>query len=200
MALGAGAAAAHPHVFIDAEARFVIDAERRLTSVRMTHVYDALVSLFVLQELGIDPFAALDDASARRLAEEQRIVLDASGGYAALTVDGRDVALRPARGVAARLDEDGRLRVDFTLEPDAPPSLARSDALLAVYDPVYFISFALENAEVDAADCVAATLEWRPSGSLLALRDALSAIPVDETPDDPEVGRLFAAEARVSCR
>lgn len=200
-ALAPSGAAAHPHIFVDASARFLLDAAGRLEAVRITHLYDPLVSLFVLQDLGFDPFAPLDAAEADRLAAEQRILLDASDSFAALSIGLEDVETGPAEDVVAAV-EDGRMRVDFTLPLAQPAPLDGPDARLALYDPVYFIAFDLtDDLTVAGGDgCAAAPLDRTLSASLLALQAELAAIPADETPEDVTVGRLFAAEARLSCR
>jgi hypothetical protein len=66
---------------------------------------------------------------------------------------------------------------------------------------VYFIAFDMTGpVEVAGpAGCSAEALEWAPSDGLLALQSTLLDLALDETPDDPTVGRLFAAEARVQC-
>jgi ABC-type uncharacterized transport system substrate-binding protein len=200
-ALAPAFSTAHPHVFVDAAARFLLDAEGRLEAVRVTHLYDPLVSIFVLQDLGYDPFAPLTGPEADRLAAEQRALLEASSGFAALSVGAREADLGPVGAVDAAL-EDGRMRVDFTLPLTTPEPMAGREAVLAVYDPVYFIAFELtgEVSVEGGGDCVAEALEWEPSPSLLTLQDALSGLPPDETPEDPTVGRLFASEARLTCR
>jgi ABC-type uncharacterized transport system, periplasmic component len=200
-ALAPTGAAAHPHVFVDAAARFLLDDAGRLTGVRLTHLYDPLVSLFVLQDLGFDPFAPLSAPEAERLAAEQRLLLDASDGFAAISVGVDDLETAPAEAVVAAV-EDGRMRVDFTLPLTQPVGLDGLDARLAIYDPVYFIAFDLTGAVTveGGADCAADPMDQALSAVLLALQADLSDIPADATPDDPTVGRLFAAEARLSCR
>jgi len=192
---------AHPHVFVAAAAVFVIDPDGRLAGVRIGHVYDPLVTLFILQDSGVDPFAPLTVADARTLAEVQRVLLVDAGGFAALTVDSVEATFGPVADVDASMDGE-RLRVDFTLPLAAPVPIDGEAARLAIYDPVHFIAFDLgDRVDVDGADaCTAETLDWRPSESVLALQAKLLDLPADETPEDPTVGRLFAAEARLTCR
>lgn len=200
-ALAPAGAAAHPHVFVDAAARFLLDDAGRLTGVRLTHLYDPLVSLFVLQDLGFDPFAPLSAPEAERLAAEQRLLLDESDGFAAIAVGVNDLETAPAEDVVAAV-EDGRMRVDFTLPLTQAVTLDGLDARLAIYDPIYFIAFHLAGPITieGGAGCVAEPMDQALSAALLALQADLSEIPADATPEDPTVGRLFAAEARLSCR
>jgi ABC-type uncharacterized transport system substrate-binding protein len=194
-------AAAHPHIFVDASARFLMADADRLEAVRITHLYDPLVSLFVLQDLGFDPFAALAPEAAARLAAEQLALLRASNGFATLSIGALAAETAPVADVAASV-EDGRMRVDFTLKLAEPVALDGLDARLAIYDPVYFIAFDLtDEVSVDGGEgCAAEALDWAPSPAMLALQSALAGIPADATPEDPTVGRLFAEEALLSCR
>jgi ABC-type uncharacterized transport system substrate-binding protein len=201
LGLAPSGAGAHPHIFVDASAQFLLDDAGRLTGVRITHLYDPLVSLFVLQDLGFDPFAQLDAAEADLLAAEQRKLLDASNGFATLSIGGNDLATDAAQDIRAAIEAE-RMRVDFTLPLTQPAALDGPDARLAIYDPVYFIAFDLTSAVtvMGGPDCVAEPADKTFSASLLALQAHLSDLPADETPEDPTVGRLFAAEARLSCR
>jgi ABC-type uncharacterized transport system substrate-binding protein len=193
--------AAHPHVFIEAGAGFVVDAEGRLAAVQISHIYDPLMTLLVLQEMGIDPFAALDPEASRSVAADQALLFDETGGFAALSVAGEAVALAPAQGIAARVEDD-RLRIDFTRPLAAPAALDGRPARLAIYDPVYFIAFDLTGPVTVAGGtgCEAKALAWQPTEAVLALQAALADLPVDETPAEKDVGRLFAAEAQLTCR
>lgn len=193
-------AEAHPHVFVDASVQFLLDDVARLTAVRITHLYDPLVSLFVLQDLGFDPFAPLTDAEAARLTEEQRILLEGSQNFAELTLGTAVVATEMVHGLVASV-EDGRMRVDFTLPLAEPAMLSGTKARLAIYDPVYFIAFNMTDRVTasGSAVCSARPTNRALSAGLLALQAQLAEIPPDETPEDPTVGRLFAAEAQLSC-
>ncbi|SEA90220.1 DUF1007 family protein [Rubrimonas cliftonensis] len=195
------AGAAHPHVFIEVGATFVFDDENRLAAVRIEHRYDALVSLFVLNEFGIDPFSPLSDDSVARLVEDQAAMLKADNGFAALAVERRDTPLHGPDAVTVSLRED-RLQVAFALRLAAPVALEDQEATLAVFDPVYFIAFEMDGAVMTegGTGCAAEAVEWAPTDVLAALESSLFSLAADEVPDDPTVGRLFAAKARATCR
>lgn len=200
LALAPAPSNAHPHVFVDAAVSFLIGMDGRLAGARISHFYDPLVSLFVLQDLGVDPFAPLTVADARVLADAQRGLLTDAGGFAEVTVGAVEAKFGPIEDVDASMEGE-RLRVDFTLPLAAPVALDGEAARLAIYDPVYFIAFDL-GGRVDVegtGGCTAEALEWRPSERVLALQATLLDLPADATPEDPTVGRLFAAEARLTC-
>jgi ABC-type uncharacterized transport system substrate-binding protein len=199
-ALAPSGAVAHPHLFVDAAARFLLDDAGRLTGVRLTDLCDPLVSLFVLQDLDFDPFAPLSAPEAERLAAEQLLSLEASDEFAAIAGGVDDLDTGPAQAVFAAV-EDGRMRVDFTVPSTRPVALDGLDSRPSIYDPVYFIAFDLTGVTVEGGTgCAAEPMDQALSAALLVLRDDLADIPADATPEDPAVGRLFAAEARLSCR
>ncbi|MFM7445932.1 MAG: DUF1007 family protein, partial [Tabrizicola sp.] len=54
VAVLAGPVAAHPHVFIDTTVTAVLDAEGRVTAIRLRWDYDTLVSMVVIADKGAD--------------------------------------------------------------------------------------------------------------------------------------------------
>lgn len=194
-------AAAHPHVFVDASATFVVDERGRLGALRITHRYDALVSLFLLEDLGVDPFAPLTEQSAALLADAQGDWLRDADGFAALSVEGRPVALQGPTDIDVSLDAD-RVSVEFTLALSEMVDLKSAEALLSVYDPVYLIDFTLAGGVTSngPAFCQAGARTWTPTAELTELKASLSRLPFDADPDDPNVGRNFAAKAWATCR
>jgi ABC-type uncharacterized transport system substrate-binding protein len=135
-------AQAHPHVFVDAAARFILDDAGRLAAVEIEHLYDPLVSLFVLQDLGVDPFAPMSAEDAARLGADQRAMLTDAGAFAALSIGGEEIPLGAPANVAVGI-ADERMHVTFTAPLAAPQALDGMAAILAIFDPVYFIAFDL---------------------------------------------------------
>lgn len=194
-------AAAHPHVFVDASATFVMDADGKLAAVHIEHLYDPLVSLYVLHDFGVDPFSALSKEDATRLGAEQSSMLNDNGGFAALTIGAEETPLgAPSNLVVSIRDE--RMRVTYTAPLATPGALDDKAATLAIFDPVHFIAFELTGAVSvkGAGNCEAVALEWAPTDGLYALQSTLLELALDETPEDPSVGRMFAAEAQLTCR
>jgi len=46
---------AHPHIFVDTKLEVLVDAEGRLTHLRITWAYDEFYSLLVTEDRGLDP-------------------------------------------------------------------------------------------------------------------------------------------------
>lgn len=195
------AAPAHPHVFVDATARFVFEGPQVLSRVEIVHRYDPLYSLFLLQDLGIDPFAPLSAPDTARLVAEYETFLASAHGFAALSAGGSDVPFAAPADVGVSVRDD-RVEVTFAVPLAAPLALDGSAVTLDIFDPLYFVDFGIVGPVMvtGATDCTARALDWVPSPRLLALQSALSTLPPDQDPEDRSVGRLFAAQAQVRCR
>lgn len=197
-AFSAAPAAAHPHVFVDGEVGFVLDSEGRVSAVRIVWLFDPFYSLLLLGEFGLDPAAAPDAAGLAALAGLRDEWARDFGGDGVVSVDGAPVPLADATAVSAAV-EDGRIRLSFeralTMPPD--PRAGRVDA--ALYDPSFFVAYTLTGAHVAAAGCSAAVRPFDADAELDALRGTLFTLGPDETPSDPDVGRLFADKAALTC-
>jgi ABC-type uncharacterized transport system substrate-binding protein len=192
-------AAAHPHVFVDGGVDFVM-RDGRLAALRVTWRFDPLYSVLVMRELGLDPAAPPDEAGRATLGALQPQWAAEFGGEGALRVDGAEAALGPARAFAGDM-EDGRLVIRFE-RPLAEPVDPRGAAVLAaVYDPTYFVAYFLTDpprVEGDAG-CEARAMPFEADAALGSLQTTLLDLSMEETPADPEVGRLFADRARLAC-
>lgn len=195
-----GIGAAHPHVFVEAAARFIFDARDRLTAVWIEHRYDPLMSLLTMSELELDPFGSLSRGGAARFTLAQAPMLEEAGGFAALSIGAREIALGAPQGLEASLRDD-RLAVAFMLPLRTPTALDGDAATLAVFDPEYFVAFEFGGAvTVEGGEgCAAAPVPWRSTPALVALQARLSNHTAGATPGGPDVGRLFAAEALATC-
>ncbi len=203
LTLGAEGAAAHPHVFIDAEAAFGFDRRGRLSHVAITWRYDAFSSLFLLEQMRLDPDGdgALTDAERALLAADQTDWSEGFEGDSRLYLGDARAALSPARAGEADL-EDGRIVVRFRRDLAAPMPAEGLRARLELFDPAYFFAYALADAPrlIDApAFCAARTRRFEPDRAGAALLSALAALGREETPDDPEIGARFADAALLRC-
>src|SRR5690606_4918427 len=81
MLLGAGAALAHPHIFIDAKATLVFDDSGRLTAIRNSWTFDEAFSVWQIQGLDVDGDGITTSAEMQELADENLIGLAEYGFY-----------------------------------------------------------------------------------------------------------------------
>jgi ABC-type uncharacterized transport system substrate-binding protein len=193
-------ATAHPHVFVDMSARFVLSGDNRLTAGEIVHLHDPLFSMFVLHDLGVDLDGPLPASVEARLVADNRAMLRDEGAFATLAIDGGDVALRPAEDVTVRV-EDGRLRVSFRAPLETPEQMAGGAAMLSVYDKTYLIAFDLTGGATvqGGTGCAAEKVDWAAAGGWSALWTTLFDLESDPVPLDFDPARMSAAKARLRC-
>jgi ABC-type uncharacterized transport system substrate-binding protein len=206
LALSLGAspppAGAHPHVFIDTGVDFLFDDAGRLSHIRVSWLYDFMSSFFFLDELGIaeDPPGQIDAADKAELAEYQSQWIEGYEGDSYLW-DG-DTRIGLSGPLEPRAEyHDGLVEIIFLRAVEAP-FVPGADTVVKVYDPTYFSAYfvkgtpRLENAP---EGCRATVRPFEPTTDLAALQQSLLSIPIDEDPEDSEIGALFADRVYVTC-
>lgn len=202
-ALLPAAAGAHPHIFIDAEARFGFDADGRLATVTVSWRYDAFYTLLLLEtvEADADGDGALTEEDRAKLAEAFSIWEPGWHGDAFLTAGGAPVGLSDPVGISAEMT-DGRVRMTFRRDVVEPPAGDGLAARLKIYDPTYFVAYdVVGEPALDGAPegCVAAVAAPERTSELAALEATLAEIPPDATPEQEGVGALFADRIELRC-
>ena len=194
----AAPALAHPHVFIDAKARFLVTDQGQLTGLRITWIYDAFTSLALTEALSIDQDGdgILTESDLQRVVQAQTIWPDDFNGDTYLEVGGVPVALaRPENGAAEMVDISIAVSFDLPLKEPLDPAATPE---LRIYDPGYYYAYSLidvgqnGNCEVD----IAAFEADEADSGLLA---ELARLSREETPDDAGIGRRFADVALLTC-
>jgi ABC-type uncharacterized transport system substrate-binding protein len=151
-------AEAHPHVFIDTKVTAILDAEGRLTAVRLRWDYDSLLSMMVAEDKGAD---ADGDGV---ISPGETAVLD---GFDMTWVEGFDgdtslyqgetpLPLVPgpqdwATGWTAEA-EGGHLWSEHTRRLAVPVDPAAGPVSIVVYDVTDYTAYALTDAAMKAAD------------------------------------------------
>ena len=195
-----GPAAAHPHVFIDGGLDFVFDDDGRLASLRITWIYDPLASLFMLEDLGLAATGPLTAADRAQLAAYQTEWMPGFAGDSYLRHKGEAVRLSGPVAPEAEV-RDGRVVIRFRRDLAAPVHPGH-ETVAEVYDPTYFTAYRITEApalEGAPAHCTAEVEPFEPKQGLAALQERLLAIPASGTPEDPDVGALFAEKVHLSC-
>ena len=135
-----GAAQAHPHVFVDAEAALVIGGNGTLERIEYVWTFDDMYSAFAMQGAPRSGGAPTEEALAQ-LAEELVKKLEDVDFFTLAAAPDQELQAIGADNARARFD-DGRLRLSFAvrlraLKGDTP----RLD--LRVYDPQYIVAITL---------------------------------------------------------
>jgi ABC-type uncharacterized transport system substrate-binding protein len=199
-----GAAAAHPHVFVEAGVELVMDGAGQLLGVRLTWTYDDFFSYLLTADLGIDPEGDLILTDAE-LATLQASVMDWPADFAGdltVTQGGVVQALGPRLEPSVSLDQ-GRV-VERHFRPLATPVAATTPVVVQVYDPYYYVAYTVVGDIIltDGAGCVS---RYQPAdlNTAYALVDELlyGRAASDVGPDEefPEVGYAFADTVTVTC-
>lgn len=207
LALSPMAAAAHPHVYIDAELELVYDDAGRLSAVEVEWDYDELYSLLIVEDLGLDP----DGDGALTASEQDRLQgFDADwepgfDGRLYLTAEGGPVALLGPLDFTAEY-RDGRI-ISRHLRPLAQPLPADAPLILQTYDPEFYVDFTLHGAPrfLGREDCGAELQKGDPKVAREAYLAALDTA-LEGATDDPEaemvtvdIGGAGAGALRVAC-
>jgi ABC-type uncharacterized transport system substrate-binding protein len=199
MAAG-NAAVAHPHVFIEVQAGFRFDTEGRLVSLEVTWTYDAFTSLmlFDILELDKDGDGQLNDEDRAMIVKGETDWPEGYEGDTYLEANGLPVALtRPVDGSAWMADDRVGLAFDLPLQAPFDPA---NDLVLRFYDPSFYYAYevvALEGALPDG--CRTEIIPFEPDAALAELQQKLAALSREETPEQENVGRLFADEVWLRC-
>lgn len=136
-------AAAHPHVFIDADAALVFDRSGRLAAVRVTWTYDEFYSLMMIEDASLDADGDGTPDPARLHAFAGHDVDWAAGfpGHIVLEQQGQPVGLAPPRDHDARF-ADGRIITSHVRPLNDPITMTSARPLrLRIYDPEYFVAY-----------------------------------------------------------
>lgn len=133
------AAAAHPHVFVDAKAEIIFDSQGRMTAVRNIWRFDPAFSAFASQGLDKNHDGKLSHAELAPLAKTNVESLNYYGFFTRLSVGGRQLKFKFPRQYFLRA-HDHQLTLYYEL-PLATPAPVGPKTVLEVFDPEYFVAF-----------------------------------------------------------
>jgi len=199
LCLAAPTARAHPHVFVDVGLELRTDARGRLLGVEVTWRYDALFSMLILSDRGLD---ADGDMLLDAAEQELLIGFDLSdwpeGFEGALFVEdaGGKVALGPPEALSLALS-DGRL-VTRHFRPVAAPGPLPRRLWLRPFDPSYYAALELTGEVGLPEGCTGAVA--RPDRTAADALVARLGGPDDESLfEEVEVGIHYADTLEVAC-
>ncbi len=194
--------AAHPHVFVDSRVEIITEGSL-VTAVRLTWTYDDFFTLFLLEDLGLDPEA--DGV----LTEEERATLEASvtdwpadyTGDLVLTHGEEPVPL------AARRDHhvdvvDGRLVETHTRPLEAAVDASRALLTVENYDPYYYVDYAVDPQVGVPARCEAAMVDADPLAAQAEVDSLWQGLDIAGAGPEvqlPPVGYAFSDRVEVRC-
>lgn len=194
---------AHPHIFIDAGAGFLFDAAGRLTALRISWRYDEFATLFMFDTLNLDTDGdgTLDDADRAAIVAGETEWPPEYEGDVYLDVAGEKQALTRPANASAEMVED-RIVVQFDLPLAEPVDISESRATLRLYDPGYYYAYSVVEApriEKAPPGCATTLTPFVPDEAAAKAQAKLAALSREETPSQPNIGRLFSDEIVLTC-
>lgn len=195
------APAAHPHIFVDAGLRLIVE-NGVVTAVEVTWLYDELYTLILLEDYGLDPdfdMALTEEEVAQTLGFD----LNWSHGFEGGLVMHRGdelFTLGTPQAVSLALIGDGQLRTTHrraVVDPGGDGAL-----ITRIYDPEFYVAFEMiGEMSVDGADCEAELSRADIDAAYAGLEAAMDAIGGAIAAEDnfPAVGGLFADRVTFTC-
>jgi ABC-type uncharacterized transport system substrate-binding protein len=197
--LAAGVALAHPHVWVTARSTVVYAPDGTVTGVRHAWSFDDMFSAFAVQGLdskqkGVftrEELAPLAKVNVESLKEFDFFTYAKANGKKADFVEPVEYHLEY---------KDSVLTLHFLLPFKAPVKAKSLD--LEVYDPSYFVEFALaekEPAGLAGAPAACKLTIGKPQEMSRELAQKLLAIPPDQQIPQNSFGAQFANKISVIC-
>jgi ABC-type uncharacterized transport system substrate-binding protein len=155
----ASAALAHPHVWISSKATIVYDGSGRITAVRHGWTFDEAYSAYAVQGFEKGPDGKL---AADKMAELAKINIESLAEQAFFTnakANGQKLTFGEPVNYGTTYDNNA-LTLTFDL-PLKSPAKADRAFTLEIYDPTFFVDFALAQGDE------AVRLDGAPKGCAL---------------------------------
>lgn len=184
--LTAGAAKAHPHMWIDARAQIDVDAEQRITAVRQVWRFDEMFGAYATQGLKKGKDGSLPAATLQGMAQDWMKALGEpiSHYFTRVTVNGKSAAFAAPRDALVDWNpKTTRLTLSFTLPLAEPVAPGAGGAQVDIYDPTYFVAYAFDEkgaVSLGGPQGAACTADYRKPKELdWKTMQELAAIPAD---------------------
>ena len=195
------APSAHPHIFVDAGLRLVMEGGA-VTAVEVTWLYDELYTLILLEDYALDPDFDLqltEDEVANTLGFDLNWSHGFEGGLVMRRGD-LELELGAPEPVSLALVGEGQLR---TTHRRPVMDVGGAEALVAqVYDPEFYVAFEMTGEmAVEGATCAPQLIRADLDAAYDGLEAAMDAIGGSVAAEDnfPRVGDLFADRVVFEC-
>ena len=143
--LAPAAARAHPHEWVDVASEVLFDDRGRLAAIRHHWRFDEAFTAFALQGLDQDGDGLYSPEELQPLAQVNVESLAEYNFFTFVSVGDYNAGFAAPKEYGLDLEND-RLTLHYTL-PLLQPLLTKSQVLVQVYDPEYYIAFGLPSAE-----------------------------------------------------
>jgi ABC-type nickel/cobalt efflux system permease component RcnA/ABC-type uncharacterized transport system substrate-binding protein len=160
LALGAGTAEAHPHIWIDAKARISFNEAGELVAIHNSWTFDAAFSVWQTQGLDTNGDGITSSEEMQELADENVRGL-ADYGFYTLVGEGDESVRLASMDNGRFVYEDGRSTLEFGVEPQGPYRI-QGRLEVAIADPEFYVA-------INFAGLSDVTLENAPAGCTLGM-------------------------------
>ncbi|MEQ1768351.1 MAG: DUF1007 family protein [Devosia sp.] len=185
-------ALAHPHIFIDATARIIFDAEGRVAEIHNHWVFDEAYSAWVVQGLDTDNDGTVTRAETQALADDNMVGL-AEYQYYTFAGEGPD-NLTFDHGSNPTIDFDGKVStLSFDVALSQPYRIGKA-LEIAINDPEYYVAITFKDASaVELVNAPAGcTVRLDPPQTMPdTIADELYALPPDVTQLPPDLAQAL---------
>jgi len=193
----AGAALAHPHVYVTMKSDIVYDAEGRMTGIRHHWTFDDMFSSYATQGLEQKQKGVFTREELQPLAEVNITSMKEFEYFTEGKMNGQKVEFGAPTDYFLEL-KDQLLTLHFTLPLKAPVATKSVD--LEIYDPLYFVAFEFDEKNPitlkDAPpNCKLNTAKLGDGKEAKSLSESVFARP---DPNNP-FGAQFANKIAVKC-
>jgi ABC-type uncharacterized transport system substrate-binding protein len=205
VALIASPLGAHPHIFVDVGIEGIVDAKGRLTQVKVTWAYDALFSLLITEDAGLDKDG---DAVLTPQEEAQLVGFDANwtrgyNGDLVGQLNGRELTLSRPKSPTAIMRE-GRIVTTHLRDVAGRPMIAGKVIEFRPFDPTYYtaydVTMGVRMRGVDG--CEVQMKEPDLNKEMQELQGLLAQLGQEQDSIEmgfPEVGASFATTIVITC-
>lgn len=202
LALLAGQAAAHPHIFAEARLEVVSDDSGAVTELRNVWRFDEIFSSSVLMDFDKNTNLKLDPDELAEVGKTVRDSLADFNYYMAVSENGKTIPV--AKPDAINVDyKDGQLLMFFSVKPTEPMPL-KGKLAFGVYDPTFYTSIDF-NSDEDMATvgdsmkaCKRAVVRPDPDQVLADNQSTLTDAFFSD-PTGTNMSKLFATRLELTC-
>lgn len=194
-------ASVHPHVFAEARLDVVINPDKTVKVLRHLWRFDDLFSSTVLVEFDSNGDLKLDDQELQEVSQTVYASLADYNYFQLVTVDGKDVAMKPPPALMANYEND-QLIILFESEPKEALAL-KGKVDFGIYDPTFYTAIDFTEDENMAVQdlppsCARAVIRPDPDEAIAQNQASLT----EEFFNDPsgtDLSRIFATKLELTC-
>jgi ABC-type uncharacterized transport system substrate-binding protein len=199
--LAAGAASAHPHVWVTMKSAVVYGPDGAVTGVRHSWTFDDMYSAFAVQGLESKKKGEFTTEELKPLAQVNVESLKEYDFFTFAKANGKDVTFVDPVDYHLEFNaKDTVLTLHFVLPLKTP--MKTKTINLEVFDPTYFVDFALAEKDPVSLEKAPPGCQFsvaKPQEMTAEMARKLADIPADQQIPDNSYGAAFSNKISVKC-